>query len=171
MFPEHSCMSLPEIAWSLKSPNQSDVAGDPIVTFAPCQKVTQVKTSFFFVILYRCLANQNTYTKWKKNYLYSGVSQFLTGLRYYLEKVLRDRGGGISRTGPLSFDLKRSPKHLHTKIPNHYENICFLNFVQVSMPNMTGRPGGVPDNGNEWRKFCVVPRSHPLRPLVWYFVL
>ena len=25
---------------------------------------------------------------------------------------------------------------------------------------------GVPDNGNEWRKFRVVPRSHPLRPLV-----
>ena len=28
---------------------------------------------------------------------------------------------------------------------------------------------GVPDNGNEWRKFRDVPRSHPLRPLVFYF--
>ena len=25
---------------------------------------------------------------------------------------------------------------------------------------------GVPDNGNEWRKFRVVPPSHPLCPLV-----
>ena len=29
---------------------------------------------------------------------------------------------------------------------------------------------GVPDNGNEWRKFRAVPRSHPLRFLVLYFV-
>ena len=28
----------------------------------------------------------------------------------------------------------------------------------------------VPDNGNDWRKFRAVPRSHPLRPLVVYFV-
>ena len=26
------------------------------------------------------------------------------------------------------------------------------------------------DNGNEWRELCVVPRSHPLRPLVLHFV-
>ena len=25
---------------------------------------------------------------------------------------------------------------------------------------------GVPDNGNDWRKFRVVPRSHPLRSLL-----
>ena len=29
---------------------------------------------------------------------------------------------------------------------------------------------GVSDNGNDWRKFRVVPRSHPFRPLVLYFV-
>ena len=29
---------------------------------------------------------------------------------------------------------------------------------------------GVPDNGNEWRKFRAVPRSYPLRSLVFYFV-
>ena len=29
---------------------------------------------------------------------------------------------------------------------------------------------GVPDNANEWRKFGVVPRSQPLRPLVLYLV-
>ena len=29
---------------------------------------------------------------------------------------------------------------------------------------------GVPDNGNDWRKFRVVPRLYPLRPLVFYFV-
>ena len=29
---------------------------------------------------------------------------------------------------------------------------------------------GVPDNGNDWRKFRAVPRSHPLRSLVLYFV-
>ena len=29
---------------------------------------------------------------------------------------------------------------------------------------------GVPDNGNEWRKFPAVPRSYPLRSLVFYFV-
>ena len=29
---------------------------------------------------------------------------------------------------------------------------------------------GVPDNGNDWRKFRVVPRSYPLRPLIFYFV-
>ena len=34
------------------------------------------------------------------------------------------------------------------------------------MPNVTGRPG-VPDNGNEWRKFRAVPRSYPLRSLVF----
>ena len=28
---------------------------------------------------------------------------------------------------------------------------------------------GVPDNGNEWRKFCAVPRSYPLRSLVLCF--
>ena len=28
----------------------------------------------------------------------------------------------------------------------------------------------VPDNRNDWRKFRVVPCSHPLRPLVLYFV-
>ena len=28
---------------------------------------------------------------------------------------------------------------------------------------------GVLDNGHEWRKFRVVPRSHPLRPLILYF--
>ena len=28
----------------------------------------------------------------------------------------------------------------------------------------------MPDNGSEWRKFRIVPRSHPLRPLVLYFV-
>ena len=28
----------------------------------------------------------------------------------------------------------------------------------------------VPDNGNEWRKFHVVPRLQPLCPLVWCFV-
>ena len=39
----------------------------------------------------------------------------------------------------------------------------------TSMPQCdwtTGVTGGVPDNGNEWRKFHVVPRSHPLRPLL-----
>ena len=35
---------------------------------------------------------------------------------------------------------------------------------------MTGRPG-VPDNGNDWRKFRAVPRSYPLRSLLLYFVL
>ena len=30
---------------------------------------------------------------------------------------------------------------------------------------------GLPDNGNEWRKFCVAPCSHPLRPLVLCFYL
>ena len=29
---------------------------------------------------------------------------------------------------------------------------------------------GVPDNGNDWRKFRVVPRSYPLHPLIFYFV-
>ena len=29
----------------------------------------------------------------------------------------------------------------------------------------------MPDNGSEWRKFGVVPRSHPLRPLVLYLGL
>ena len=29
---------------------------------------------------------------------------------------------------------------------------------------------GVLENGNDWRKFRVVPRSHPLHPLVLYFV-
>ena len=29
---------------------------------------------------------------------------------------------------------------------------------------------GVPDNGNEWRKFRAVPRSYPLRSLVVYIV-
>ena len=29
---------------------------------------------------------------------------------------------------------------------------------------------GVTDNGNDWRKFRVVPRSHPLRALVLHFV-
>ena len=29
---------------------------------------------------------------------------------------------------------------------------------------------GVPDNGNDWRKFRAVPRSYPLRSLVLYFV-
>ena len=29
---------------------------------------------------------------------------------------------------------------------------------------------GVPDNGDEWRKFRVVPRSHPLRSLTLYFI-
>ena len=29
---------------------------------------------------------------------------------------------------------------------------------------------GVPDNGNDWRKFCAVPRSYPLRSLVLHFV-
>ena len=29
---------------------------------------------------------------------------------------------------------------------------------------------GVADNGNEWRKFRSVPRSHPLRSLVSYIV-
>ena len=29
---------------------------------------------------------------------------------------------------------------------------------------------GVPDNGNDWRKFRVVPHSHPLRPPIFYFV-
>ena len=28
----------------------------------------------------------------------------------------------------------------------------------------------MPDNGSEWRKFRIVPRSHPLRPLVLYLV-
>ena len=28
---------------------------------------------------------------------------------------------------------------------------------------------GAPDNGNDWRKFCVVPRSYPLRSLVLCF--
>ena len=35
-------------------------------------------------------------------------------------------------------------------------------------PDLNSMP--VPDNGNEWRKFRVVPRSHPLRPLVFYLV-
>ena len=37
----------------------------------------------------------------------------------------------------------------------------------TSGTDMTTR---VPDNGNDWRKFRVVPRLHPLRPLVLYFV-
>ena len=28
---------------------------------------------------------------------------------------------------------------------------------------------GVPDDGNDWRKFRVVPRSYPLRPLIFYY--
>ena len=28
----------------------------------------------------------------------------------------------------------------------------------------------MPDNGHEWRKFRVVPRSYPLYPLVLYFL-
>ena len=42
-------------------------------------------------------------------------------------------------------------------------------FVDVRAgTSMIGRPGcrtGVPDSGNRWRKFRVVPRFHPLRPL------
>ena len=38
-----------------------------------------------------------------------------------------------------------------------------------SMPNMTGRPG-YRTMENEWREFCVVPRSYPFRPLVFYSV-
>ena len=34
------------------------------------------------------------------------------------------------------------------------------------MRNMTDWTTGVPDNGNEWRKFRAVPRSYPLRSLV-----
>ena len=40
---------------------------------------------------------------------------------------------------------------------------------QGSGTDMTGRPG-VPDDGNDWRKFRAVPRSYPLRSLVLYFV-
>ena len=29
---------------------------------------------------------------------------------------------------------------------------------------------GAPGQWNDWRKFCVVPRSHPLRPLVLFFL-
>ena len=29
---------------------------------------------------------------------------------------------------------------------------------------------GVPDNGNDWRKFCALPPSYPLRSLVLHFV-
>ena len=37
----------------------------------------------------------------------------------------------------------------------------------LNLPCFWGHCGdsGVSDNGNEWRKFRVVPRSHPLRPL------
>ena len=31
---------------------------------------------------------------------------------------------------------------------------------------MTGRRGG-PNDGNEWRKYRVGPRAHPLRPLAY----
>ena len=51
---------------------------------------------------------------------------------------------------------------------------CFGGSLAFSKKARVGGSGwttGAPDNGNDWRKFRVVPRSHPLRPLVFVFCL
>ena len=57
---------------------------------------------------------------------------------------------------------------------------CSSALHSTAICDSTGRPnvgdrydwttGVPPDNGNDWRKFRVVPRSYPLRSLVVYFV-
>ena len=44
---------------------------------------------------------------------------------------------------------------------------CDCDFVTWAFEDWTT---GVPDNGNQWRKFCVVPRLRPLCPLVALFL-
>ena len=53
---------------------------------------------------------------------------------------------------------KSAKERFRVKIANNQVRNC-------KGTDMTG-----PDNGNDWRKFCVIPRSHPLHPLVLYFV-
>ena len=56
---------------------------------------------------------------------------------------------------------------LDTKTPERVsKNPVWFSEVEAQYDWTTG----VPDNGNEWRKFRVVPRLHPLRSLVLYFV-
>ena len=67
--------------------------------------------------------------------------------------------------------IKSNPDHdtfekHHNTLAMHIYNNDNNNSIHVQYDWTTG----VRDNGNDWRKFCVVPRSHPLRSFVLYFV-
>ena len=89
----------------------------------------------------------------QKNYVCRGFGTFFRFFRHF--RTFSDILGSdqIGKKKP-----KKNPK---TKLPG-VRNI----FLHAQYDWTTG----VPDNGNEWRKFRVVPRSHPLRPLVFYCV-
>ena len=62
-------------------------------------------------------------------------------------------------------------------VPPHFFRFVVFFPALITCNNFVSHVGdrydwttGVPDNGNDWRKFRAVPRSYPLRSLVLYFV-
>ena len=53
------------------------------------------------------------------------------------------------------------------------KSLCKKKFVLIVRPHRLGAQydwtTGVPDHGNEWRKFRAVPRLHPFRPVCFDF--
>ena len=75
---------------------------------------------------------------------------------FSVEKSFCERPSGI-----LVWHVSR------TKFPRKISNLKTENSIIHAQYDWTT---GVPDNGNEWRKFRAVPRLYPLRSLVLYFV-
>ena len=67
--------------------------------------------------------------------------------------------------GNRSFETAESRRFL-CRSPLLVPFISLSHFLRAQYDWTTG----VPDNGNEWRKFRAVPRLYPLRSLVLYFV-
>ena len=75
-------------------------------------------------------------------------------------------------SGPSGPKCRKSPSKMSLRVsapgaPKSLQKVSGT--VRKSMPDITVTTA-VPDNGNAWRKFRVVPRSYPLRSLVCYFV-
>ena len=68
---------------------------------------------------------------------------------------------------PLSRRLKIYHRHFSLKFFHRPK----LAQKKVVFHAQYDRTTGVPDNGNEWRKFRAVPHLYPLRSLVLYFCL
>ena len=84
------------------------------------------------------------------------------------EKLLKQRIWSSNFLSDLSQVVGRTLQDASVRFYTRTSPQPIVTFDSLALHAQYDWTTGVLDNGNEWRKFCVVPRSHPLRPLVLF---